>query len=76
MAHPPVPDATPAGDLFPPPAAGPVPLTEQIVCVRRELGFRGRVYPRQVARGRMSQADADHELRAMQAVLTTLESLR
>lgn len=52
-----------------------VPLTEQIACVKREIGLRERVYPRWVSSERMTQAKADTELRAMKAVLHTLEQL-
>lgn len=44
------------------------PLAEQIACVRR-------VYPKWVAAGRMSEAEAARELRRMHAVLRTLEQL-
>ena len=52
-----------------------VSLTEQITCVRREIGFRERVYARRVAEGKMKQDQADRELAAMQAVLETLRKL-
>lgn len=50
-----------------------IPLAMQIRCVGREIGLRRRVYPRWVAEKRMTQADADHELAAMEAVLDTLK---
>ena len=56
-------------DLF------PVSLNEMIACVVRELVYRERVYPRQVAAGRMTDRKADHELQCMRAVLTTLLKL-
>lgn len=49
-----------------------VPITEQIKCVERELRMRRGVYPKWVAAGRLSQARADDEIAAMQAVLETL----
>lgn len=52
-----------------------VPLSEQIRAVERELGLRKAVYPRQVSVGRMAADNADRELAAMQAVLTTLKGL-
>ena len=52
-----------------------VPLEEQIACVKRELSFRARIYPRWVADKKLLQATADHEMARMQAVLATLERL-
>lgn len=37
-------------------------------CARRELSYRKRVYPRWVAAGKLSQVDADTELRRMKAI--------
>lgn len=54
----------------------PIPLSEQIDCVRREIGMRQSLYPKWVQAGRMTQARADHQIAAMEAVLTTLESLQ
>ena len=53
-----------------------VPIEAQIECVKRELRFRGNLYPKWVDRGRMSNDKASNELRAMGAVLQTLEKLR
>lgn len=52
-----------------------VPLEEQMSCVRRELSLRHAVYPGLVARGRQTQDWADYQIRAMTAVLRTLEDL-
>jgi hypothetical protein len=52
-----------------------VSLDAQIRSVKREVLMRQNVFPRWVALGRMKQADAERELRAMQAVVTTLERL-
>lgn len=49
-----------------------VTLTEQLECIRREIGQRKRVYPRLIAKGSMTQALADRELARMQAVEATL----
>lgn len=54
----------------------PITLADQIECVRREIGMRHRVYPRWVQIGRITQAHADHQIAAMQAVLETLEALQ
>ncbi|MDP3417899.1 hypothetical protein [Falsiroseomonas sp.] len=50
----------------------PVPLSDQIAAVQREIAMRQRVYPRWVAAGKMTQAKAEAETRGMQAVLDTL----
>lgn len=42
-------------------------------CARRELDFRKRVYARRVAEGKMKQADADHEIEVMAAILSDYE---
>jgi hypothetical protein len=55
--------------------AQPIPLADQIACVRREIGMRERVYPKWVDAGRMKQDAADRELAAMRAVLVTLDAL-
>jgi len=52
-----------------------VPLGDQIICVKRELGFRERVYARRVEMKVMTQQEADRELTRMKAVLATLEGL-
>lgn len=54
----------------------PYTLDDQILTVQREIEMRERVYPRQVAAGRMTERKADHELQCMRAVLTTLLKLR
>lgn len=51
-------------------------LSDQIACVRREVGMRERVYPRWIAAGNMTQAKADREIEAMKAVLATLVRLQ
>lgn len=56
----------------------PVSLREQIQCVAREIGYRERVYPRWVnskPKAKMSAETAEYQLRAMRAVLATLEAL-
>jgi hypothetical protein len=52
-----------------------IPLADQIACVDRELGYRRRVYPSWVARGRMTQRSADLEIERMEAVRETLIAL-
>jgi hypothetical protein len=50
-------------------------LSDQIACVEREVRLRERAYPRWVQRRRMTQANADREIRTMRAVLETLQAL-
>lgn len=50
-------------------------FTEQADAARRELKLRERVYPRQVAAGRMSQHLADEQIELMAEIVTTLERL-
>jgi hypothetical protein len=52
-----------------------VSLDDQIRAVRREIGFRERVYPGWVVRGRMTQVAADRHLLEMRAVELTLSEL-
>jgi hypothetical protein len=52
-----------------------ITLDEQIICVKREIGMRQRVYPRWVASGKMKQDKADYEIATMEAVLKTLAEL-
>jgi hypothetical protein len=49
-----------------------ISLIEQITCVRREIGYRERVYPRWVAANKLKPDKAAYELAAMKAVLSTL----
>lgn len=48
--------------------ADPTP-TEKRACIERELRMRRRVYPRRVADGKMTQAQADREIAVMEAIL-------
>jgi hypothetical protein len=52
------------------------PITEQIRCAKRELALRQRVYPGWVRKERMKLSDAQREIAAMQAIVTTLEHVR
>jgi hypothetical protein len=51
------------------------PITAQVACIERELGFRRRVYARRVAEQKMTKTQADYELEVMGAVLATLQSI-
>lgn len=57
------------------PATPPVSLADQLKCAKRELKMRRSAYPAWVARGRMTQAKADHELAAQAALVATVEAL-
>lgn len=52
-----------------------ITIADQIAAVTREIGMRNRVYPRWVQDGKMSQAKADYEIKAMEAVLETLKGI-
>jgi hypothetical protein len=42
---------------------------DKLQCVIRELGYRHRVYPRLVGKGKMSQTQADRETKLMEAIV-------
>lgn len=48
-------------------------LGDQIKAVAREIAVRRNVYPKLVARGRMSQDKAAYEIQVMEEVLHTLQ---
>lgn len=52
----------------------PVSREEKIACLRRELGMRGRVYPKWVLDGKMKAPAAEKEIRVMAAILKDYES--
>ena len=41
---------------------------QKLKAIRRELAFRRRCYPRWVANGKMTKAEADHEIAAFEAI--------
>lgn len=53
-----------------------VSIDEEILCVRRELAMRERVYPRFVADGRMKPDRAEREIATMRSILNRLTTLR
>jgi hypothetical protein len=53
-----------------------ITLEQQIAAVAREVKLRESAYPRFIEAGRLSHLKADHEIAAMKAVLTTLQSLK
>lgn len=53
-------------------AISEVTIAEQISCVDRELAMRGRVYPRWVAQGKLTESAAGLEMARMRAVRSTL----
>ena len=52
-----------------------ISLKDQLRCVGRELGLRRNVYPKWVAKGRMTQEKADHEIATMEAVYETFKRM-
>jgi len=42
--------------------------TDKLRCVERELAFRRLVYPPSVKAGKMSQREADYEIRMMESI--------
>jgi hypothetical protein len=52
-----------------------VEIGDQLKAAKREAALRRRVYPRWVAENGMTQAKADHEIAAMDAIVETLERL-
>ena len=50
-----------------------ITLHEMVLCARRELAFRRRVYPRLVGNGKMSPEDAEHQIALMSAILDNLQ---
>jgi len=46
----------------------PIARSQKRLCAAREVLLRKRVYPGLVERGRMTQAEADREIAAMQAI--------
>lgn len=56
--------------------AAPVSIDEQIACVARELAMRSNVYPRWVKQGKLSQENADKEMRRLTAVMATLKAAK
>ena len=53
-----------------------VSLEQQIEAADRELRMRRGVYPRRIAQGKMTDAQATHEIACMIAIGTTLRQLR
>ncbi len=51
-------------------------LSEQIDCVTREVALREHSYPKQIAAGRLTQAEAARKIARMRAVLDTLVNLQ
>jgi hypothetical protein len=52
-----------------------VTLQQQLACATRELALRQRVYPKQVAMGKMAEAQAAYEQKCMYAIVETLTQL-
>lgn len=50
-------------------------INQQIEEVEREIALRERVYPHQIASGKMRQSIADYHMNRMKAVLDTLNKI-
>jgi len=48
----------------------PISIREKYDCAVRELNLRKRVYPNRIETRRMSRAQAEHEYRAMRAIVS------
>ena len=46
----------------------PVPAIDKLRAIEREIGFRRVVYPHRVTDGKMTQRQADWQLRVMEAI--------
>jgi hypothetical protein len=53
----------------------PITLKEMIAEAERELHLRLTVYPRSVAQGKMSQRQADRNIRLQQAIVAALREI-
>lgn len=53
-----------------------ITIDQMIACAKREIGMRHRVYPGWVERKKMRQAEADHQIAAMEAIVVTLEEVK
>ena len=54
----------------------PISLDDEILCLRREIGLRERVYPRWVAQGKMKHDNAEREIAVMKSALESLHRLK
>ena len=52
-----------------------VTISEQIKCVRREIDYRKRLYPRWVQEGKLTQQEANYQIEAMEYVVNTLQAV-
>jgi len=62
------------GDLLPPATYKDIRRSDMIEELRREIGMRKHVYPRQVAAGKMDPITADRRILIMQAVLKEIDT--
>jgi hypothetical protein len=51
-----------------------ITIEQQVAAVVRELRLRRQLYPLWVTAGRLTQAKAEHEIAAMEAVLETVKA--
>ena len=55
--------------------SAPIPLDRQIAAAEREVALRRNVYKQRIARGQMTQAEADRHIAEMEAIVLTLRWL-
>lgn len=48
---------------------------DKLHCAERELGYRQRVYPRLIERGKMTKMQSDRELELMHAIVADYRAL-
>jgi hypothetical protein len=57
------------------PSTKPITYHEMAACLKRELYYRNRVYPRQIDRGMMTRDQAQRQIDVMHAILELIEGL-
>ena len=55
--------------------AKPITYHEMVGCLKREIYYRGRVYPGQVDRGYMTREQAQRQIDIMHAILELVERI-
>lgn len=53
-----------------------VTLARMIQAAEREVAMRVKAYPHMTAKGRMTKAEADEEIHAMQAIVEVLRTMQ
>ena len=53
-----------------------ISIEDQVIAVKREIGYREFLYPKWVASGKMTQQKADYQIAVMKSVLKTLNDIK